>query len=99
LSNKTNGLFQAHDCLRKNKMQIKKINQTKIEQTPLEQEAQQAKKGFKINLTAYTAINSMLVTINMLTVPQFPWFLFPLCGWGFGLNALRLRRPPTGQTS
>ena len=67
-------------------MQTQKITQTKIEQTPLEQEAYQAKKGFKINLTAYAVVNSMLVTINMLTVPQFPWFLFPLCGWGFGLT-------------
>jgi hypothetical protein len=67
-------------------MQTKKITQTKIEQTPLEIEAFQAKKGFKINLTAYAIVNSVLVTINMLTVPQFPWFLFPLCGWGFGLT-------------
>ena len=67
-------------------MQTQKITQTKIEQTPLEQEAYQAKKGCKINLTAYVVVNSMLVTINMLTVPQFPWFLFPLCGWGFGLT-------------
>ena len=66
-------------------MQTKKITQIKIEQTPLEIEAQQAKKGFKINLTAYAVVNSVLVTINMLTVPQFPWFLFPLCGWGFGI--------------
>ena len=67
-------------------MNTQKITQTKIEQTPLEQEAHQAKKGFKINLTAYAMVNSVLVTINMLTVPQFPWFLFPLCGWGFGLT-------------
>jgi two-component system LytT family sensor kinase len=60
--------------------------QTKIEQNHLEKQALEAKKGFKINLTAYAAVNSMLVTINMLTVPQFPWFLFPMCGWGFGLT-------------
>jgi hypothetical protein len=67
-------------------MQTKKITQIKTEQTPLEIEALQAKKGFRINLTAYAIVNSVLVTINMLTVPQFPWFLFPLCGWGFGLT-------------
>jgi hypothetical protein len=67
-------------------MQNKKITQTKIEQTPLEKETLEAKRGFKINLTAYAAVNSLLATINMLTVPQFPWFLFPLCGWGFGLT-------------
>ncbi len=63
-----------------------KNNPVKIEQTPLEIHASDAKKGFKINLTAYAVVNSMLVTINMLTVPQFPWFLFPLCGWGFGVT-------------
>ncbi len=67
-------------------MQTKKINQTKNEKTTFDIEAYQAKKGFRINLTAYAVVNSLLVTINMLTVPQFPWFLFPLCGWGFGLT-------------
>ena len=64
----------------------KKLSQTKTEKTPLELKAFHAKKGFKINLTAYAVVNSMLVTINMLTVPNFPWFVFPLCGWGFGLT-------------
>ncbi len=67
-------------------MNTQKITQTKIEQTPLEKQAYEAKKGFKINLTAYAVVNSMLVTINMLTIPQFPWFLFPMSGWGFGLT-------------
>lgn len=67
-------------------MQTQKITQTKNEQTRLEKQAYEAKKGFKINITAYAVVNSMLVTINMLTVPQFPWFLFPLCGWGFGVT-------------
>ncbi len=67
-------------------MQNQKITQTKIEQTPLEKQAYEAKKGFKINLTAYAVVNSALVTINLLTVPQFPWFLFPMCGWGFGVT-------------
>jgi hypothetical protein len=66
----------------------KKLSQTKTEKTPLEIEAFQAKKGFIINLTAYAVVNSMLVTINMLTVPQFTWFVFSLCGWGFGLTML-----------
>jgi len=63
-----------------------KNNPIKIEQILLEIQASDAKKGFKINLTAYAVVNSMLVTINMLTVPQFPWFLFPLYGWGFGVT-------------
>ena len=62
-----------------------KITQTKNKQT-IQEQAYHAKKGFKINLSAYVVVNSMLVTINMLTVPQFPWAIFPICGWGFGLT-------------
>ncbi|HLN45350.1 MAG TPA: 2TM domain-containing protein [Candidatus Sulfotelmatobacter sp.] len=76
-------------------MQNQKITQTKIEQSSLEKQAYEAKKGFKINLTAYVAVNSVLVTINMLTVPQFPWFLFPMCGWGFGVTMHYILRAPT----
>jgi len=67
-------------------MQTQKITQAKTQQTKLQTKAYHAKKGFKINLAVYAIVNSMLVTINMLTVPSFPWFLFPLCGWGFGLT-------------
>jgi hypothetical protein len=64
-----------------NKMQT----QTKA-QIILEYEAAQARTGFKFNLGAYLVVNSLLVTIYLLTNSSFPWFLFPLCGWGFGLS-------------
>ena len=66
-------------------MNNQKITQTKIEQTPLEQEAKEANKGFKIHLGVTVAVSGLLVTINMLTVPQFPWFLFPTCGMSVGV--------------
>lgn len=47
--------------------------------------ARKTKIGFIINLTAYVIVNSLLTTINMLFVPQFIWFIFPLVGWGIGL--------------
>jgi hypothetical protein len=62
-----------------------KNKQTKIEQIPLEQESKEAKRGFKIHLGVTVAVSSLLVTINMLTVPQFPWFLFPTCGMSVGV--------------
>ncbi len=67
-------------------MQTQRISLEKYQQTELKMKASQAKKGFKINLTAYAAVNSLLITVNMLTLPAFPWFVFPLCGWGFGLT-------------
>ena len=33
----------------------------------------------------FVAVNGFLWAINMLTTPHFPWFLFPLLGWGLGL--------------
>lgn len=67
-------------------MQIQKISLEKYQQTELEVKAREAKTGFKINLTAYAAINTLLAIVNMLTLPSFPWFVFPLCGWGIGVT-------------
>ena len=46
----------------------------------------QAKIGFKIHLTAYILVNTLLITVNLLFVPAFYWFVFPLIGWGIGVT-------------
>jgi hypothetical protein len=47
------------------------------------------KKGFFIHLTVYIVINAFLVIIWAVTSSVskywFPWFVFPLAGWGVGL--------------
>jgi hypothetical protein len=43
------------------------------------------KKAFTIHAIAYAIGNSILIAINLLFVPQFLWFVFPLVGWGSGL--------------
>ena len=44
------------------------------------------KKGFFIHLTVYIVVNIMLVLIwAFLAGGGFPWFVFPLGGWGIGL--------------
>lgn len=48
--------------------------------------AKEGKISFFINFTAYVIVNSLLLAINLLLVPQFPWFVFPLVGWGIGLT-------------
>lgn len=45
----------------------------------------EGKKGFKIHAIIYACVNAALITINMLTIPQVMWFVFPLIGWGIGL--------------
>jgi hypothetical protein len=43
------------------------------------------RKAFTIHASAYVIGTSILVAINLLFVPQFLWFVFPLAGWGSGL--------------
>ncbi|MFC2056750.1 2TM domain-containing protein [Chloroflexota bacterium] len=44
------------------------------------------KKGFYWNLAAYVVVNSMLVLIWAFAAGGgYPWFLWPLGGWGIGL--------------
>jgi hypothetical protein len=67
-------------------MQTQKITLEEHQQTEIETKARQAKKGFFANLTAYAVSNSLLITINLLVVPAFPWSIFPLFSWGIGLT-------------
>ena len=47
--------------------------------------------GFRTHLTVYLIINALLFLIWLLTSIYaadgwiFPWFLFPLVGWGIGI--------------
>ncbi len=43
------------------------------------------KKAFDIHAIAYAIGNSILIAINLLFVPQFLWFIFPLVGWSSDL--------------
>lgn len=47
---------------------------------------EQGKLGFQINLAAYIIVNALLIAINFLFVPEFPWCIFPLIGWGIGVT-------------
>jgi uncharacterized membrane protein len=44
-----------------------------------------AKIGFYIHLTAYVAVNTLLVAINLATSAEHLWFKWPLLGWGVGV--------------
>lgn len=57
-------------------------NTTVIGNGTLERE----KRGFRIHRTVYMVVIPVLATINILVVPEFLWFFFPLAGWGFGLT-------------
>jgi hypothetical protein len=44
-----------------------------------------SKIGFGYHLTAYLAINAVLLWINFDTSPQNLWAKWPIIGWGIGL--------------
>ena len=43
------------------------------------------KKDFYIHFAVYFAVNVMLVIKWVVTGGGFPWFVFPLVGWGIGI--------------
>ncbi len=44
------------------------------------------RRGFIVDATSYVIVNAILITVNLLVVPEFLWFFFPLIGWGIGLT-------------
>ena len=54
-----------------------------------EREARQIlrRRMFWMHLAIYAAVNAMLVGIWALAGGGYPWFLFPIMGWGIGIVA------------
>ncbi|MFC1853013.1 2TM domain-containing protein [candidate division CSSED10-310 bacterium] len=42
-------------------------------------------KALVYHLIPFLSVNSFLVLVNVMTSPEFLWFLFPAGGWGIGL--------------
>ena len=46
----------------------------------------EAKKGFFIHITVYIVVNIILVLVWAFAAGGgFPWFIFPIFGWGIGI--------------
>lgn len=45
------------------------------------------RRAFYLHLSVYLAVNAMIFVIWLLAGGGFPWFLFPLMGWGIGIVA------------
>ena len=43
------------------------------------------KKGFYVHFAVYIIVNIVLIIIWASTGAHYPWFLFPLGGWGIGI--------------
>jgi hypothetical protein len=52
-----------------------------------ERAARGERMGFRIHATVFVAVQLMLVLTWAVTGLGYPWFVFPLAGWGVGLAA------------
>jgi hypothetical protein len=55
-------------------------------------------KGFYGNLTSYCLVIPFLAVLNLLTAPEYLWFLWPMLGWGMGLAAHAINTFGIGKT-
>ena len=51
----------------------------------LARERVEQKKGFYVHFAVFIGVNIMLVIIWAVTGADFPWFIFPLGGWGIAI--------------
>ena len=43
------------------------------------------RQGFRIHLTCYLAVQALLLATWAASGAGYPWFIYPLLGWGIGL--------------
>jgi uncharacterized membrane protein len=55
-------------------------------QAEREMRQQDGRRGFTVDVVLYVVVNAILITVNLVFVPEFLWFIFPLVGWGIGLT-------------
>jgi hypothetical protein len=49
-------------------------------------EREQARRGFFIHAIVYALVMIGLIVLNLTVATEFPWAVFPLVCWGFGLT-------------
>ncbi|HZD72494.1 MAG TPA: 2TM domain-containing protein [Actinomycetota bacterium] len=62
------------------------ITVEQYEQAELQLQTEEARRGFFVHALIYVLVQAALITINLVVVPDFIWFPFPLIGWGIGLT-------------
>jgi hypothetical protein len=45
------------------------------------------KRDFISHLSTYLVVNAMLILLWVGVGRGYPWFIWPLCGWGIGILA------------
>lgn len=62
------------------------ITLAEYEKAEAQVKAEEGRISFYVHAAIYTMVNILLIVINLMFVPIFLWFFFPLIGWGIGLT-------------
>lgn len=82
------GLSSHYDAVRRKRLEVRELSELPVEtreQLRTYRRLTKARAGWRGHLVSTTATSVLLFTINMITSPGFPWFLFPVGGMAIGL--------------
>lgn len=55
-------------------------------QAEAELRIEEGRLGFLTHTIIYVLVNALLIVLNLLVVPGYIWFFYPLIAWGIGLS-------------
>jgi hypothetical protein len=55
-------------------------------QAEAELRIEEGRIGFLAHSIIYALVNALLIVLNLLVVPGYLWFFYPLLSWGIGLG-------------
>jgi 2TM domain len=65
---------------------MREITLEDYKQADRELEREEARRGLIIHAIVYTVVMTGLIILNLTVATEFPWAVFPLVCWGFGLT-------------
>jgi 2TM domain len=55
-------------------------------QAEAELRIEEGRISFLVHACIYVLVNALLIVLNLLVVPEYLWFFYPLIAWGIGLS-------------
>lgn len=55
-------------------------------QAEAELRIEEGRTGFLAHAIIYVLVNTLLIVLNLVVVPGYLWFFYPLITWGIGLS-------------
>jgi hypothetical protein len=79
-------MFRGEKGLRRMKEMNGTMSVEEYKQKSREYEAAEARKGMIAHAAITVVVSTVLVTVNLVLVPEFLWSIFPLVGMSIGLG-------------